>query len=129
MSLTMLRANLAVMSILRGKRVPAQERIEMAELRALWPRYALRRRDLERSVERLESIGFVEVDHARGHDYVILTDMGYRSAHSLVGAFEALMTWPRRLGRILQRIVHPLHSRDLRRRLMDRAEGIRSHRS
>ena len=119
----MLRANLAVMSILRNQHIPAQGRMEMSELRALWPRYALRGRDLEHSIERLESIGFVEVDHARGHDYVILTDMGYHSVHSPIGWFESLMTWPRRLGRVMQRFRRPPSSDGIRRRMMDRAEG------
>lgn len=124
MSLSMFRANFAVMSILRNEQLPAQGRMEMTELRARWPRYALRRRDLERSVERLEAIGLIEVDHVSGHDYVILTDLGHRSAHSLIGALEALMTWPRRLARLVQRFAYPPRSSDLRGRLMDRAEGL-----
>lgn len=119
----MLRANLAVMSILRGEHVPAQGRMDLSALRAQWPRYALRGRDLERSIERLESIGFVEVDHARGHDYVILTDIGYRSAHSLIGLLESLMTWPRRVLGAVQRVLPSLSGSGPRRRLMDRAEG------
>lgn len=124
MSLFMLRANLAVMSILRSEHLPAQGRLDLCVLRAQWPRYALRGRDLDRSIERLESIGFVEVDHARGHDYVVLTDMGYRSAHSVLGWFESLMTWPRRVLGAWSRYTHPRPASDApRRRQMDRSKS------
>lgn len=121
--------NLAVMSIFRDLHVPALGRLEMAELRARWPRYALRRRDLDRSIDRLEAIGFVEVDHTRrGLKYVVLTEMGYRSAHSLIGLFESLVTWPRRLKQALGLFPPAPGGHDLRRRSIDRPERLpRSH--
>lgn len=102
-----LRSNLAVMSIFRALHVPVLGRLEMADLRAQWPRYALRQRDLDRSIDRLESLGMVRVDPGRrGCRYVVLTEMGYRSAHSLVGLIESLMVWPRRLLALVLGLVH-----------------------
>lgn len=123
MSFPLLRANLAVMSILRDEKVPAFGRMDISELRARWPRYALRGRDLDRSVDRLESLGLVEVDHVLGHHYVILTEMGYRSAHSIIGWIESLMAWPGRLRRRYQHLFNGPCGGKVRRRLMDRAEA------
>jgi hypothetical protein len=101
--------------------VPALGRLEMAELRAQWPRYALRHRDLDRSIDRLESLGFVEVDHTRrGFKYVVLTEMGYRSAHSLFGLCESVLTWPRRAMQALGLLRPSAGTTDLRRRSNDR---------
>lgn len=120
MNTRLAQPNLAVMSIFRDLHVPALGRLEMAELRAQWPRYALRRRDLDHSIERLESIGFVEVDHTRrGLKYVVLTEMGYRSAHSLFGLCESLATWPRRLKRALGRFHAAARAHEPRRRSHD----------
>lgn len=118
----LVRPNLAVMSIFRSLKVPALGRLEMAELRVQWARYALRRRDLDRSLDRLEALGFVEIDHTRrGLKYVVLTQMGYRSAHSFFGFCESLMTWPRRLMQALSR--QSAASREARRRRHDRVRG------
>jgi hypothetical protein len=123
MNVPRVRPNLAVMSIFRSLRVPALGRLEMAELRAQWPRYALRRLDLDRSIDRLESLGFVEIDHTRtGLKYVVLTEMGFRSAHSPLGFFESLMTWPRRLFPALGRMARTTSAGDPRRRLNDRTD-------
>lgn len=123
MSFPLLRANLAVMSILRDEHVPALGRLEIRELRARWPRYALRGRDLDRSLDRLESLGLIEIDHVLGHHYVILTEMGYRSAHSIIGWLESLTAWPSRLRRRYQHLFDAQRGGEVRRRLMDRAEG------
>lgn len=121
MNARQIQPNLAVLSIFRDLRVPVLGRLEMAELRTRWPRYALRRRDLDRSIDRLESIGFVEVDHTRrGLKYVVLTEMGHRSAHSLIGLCESLVIWPRRLRQALGLIPAAQDGQDLRRRSIDR---------
>lgn len=117
------RPHLAVMSIFRSLHVPALGRLELAELRAQWPRYALRRRDLDRSLDRLEAIGFVEIDHTRrGLTYVVLTQAGYRSAYSLWGLLESLLTWPRRLMQVLAVAVRSPTPRDRARRANDRTD-------
>ena len=109
------------MSIFRRLHVPVRGRLEMAELRAQWPRYALRLRDLDRSVDRLESLGFVEVDHTRnGLKYVVLTEMGHRSVYTMLGSLESLLTWPRRLRREFRRFRIRVAQDDRYRRRTDR---------
>ena len=120
----LVRPNLAVMSIFRSLHVPVLGRLEMAELRAQWARYALRRRDLDRSIDRLESLGFLEVDHTRrGLKYVVLTEMGYRSAHSIFGLCESVMTWPRRVMQLLGLVRQSDRAPQRRRRSNDRPEA------
>lgn len=123
MGIDRLRANLAVMSILRNQGVPLLGRIELTALRARWGRYALRARDLEGSLQRLEAIGFIEIDKKRGRQYVVLTEMGYRSAHSFFGFIESLLTWPRRIAQGVRRLGRPLATQDLSRRASDRGSG------
>ncbi|TDU31655.1 hypothetical protein DFR24_1031 [Panacagrimonas perspica] len=113
------RANLAVMSFLRSAHLAAQERVELRELRAQWSRYGLRRRDLGRSLERLESMGFIEVDRVRGHQFLVLTDMGHRSAYSVIGLIESLAILPRRLGRLVGALKFWRELRGLDRRAGD----------
>lgn len=98
------RANLAVMSFLRAAHLSAQQRIELRQLRAEWSRYGMRGQDLERSVARLESLGFIDVDRTRGHQYLVLTEMGHRSAYSAIGLIESLALMPRRLRHLLGRL-------------------------
>ena len=98
------RANLAVMSYMRAAHLSAQQRIELRQLRAHWSRYGLRERDLELSVARLESLGFIDVDRTHGHQYLVLTEMGQRSAYSVIGLIESLALMPRRLGHLLGRL-------------------------
>jgi hypothetical protein len=120
LDIPIVRSNLAVMSIFRTRRVPVLGRLEISDLRAQWPRYALRQRDLDRSIERLESLGLVEIDHTRrGLKYVVLTEMGHRSAHSLFGLLESLMTWPRRLARLFGFVHRQPGTPDPRRRRLD----------
>lgn len=123
MGIELIRSDLAIMNIFRERHVPVLGRLEIAELRGWWPRYALRGRDLDRSVLHLEALGFVEVDRVRGRQFVVLTDQGFRSANSLVGFIESAVLWPRRLARWLggfrvrsAPVVAP------RRRVMDRVE-------
>jgi hypothetical protein len=114
------RSNLAVMSIFRAMHVPAQGRLEMSDLRARWPRYALRQRDLDRSVDRLASLGMVEIDHTRrGLKYIVLTAAGHRSAHSLPGLLGSLMVWPRRFGLAVGALLRRKALYEARRRRLD----------
>ncbi|MGQ0700342.1 MAG: hypothetical protein ACT4PZ_19150 [Panacagrimonas sp.] len=116
-----MHANLAGMSILRDRHLPAQGRLEMKELRASWPRYALRARDLDSSIERLELLGLLEVDRVCCCHFVVLTERGYRRIHSLFGLIESLLVWPRRIGRWLGQLRQPRgYAMRLRRRRDDR---------
>lgn len=121
----MIRANLAVMSILRGERLAPRDRIELLEVRAQWGRYAMRQRDLEIGVRRLESLGVIEIDAVRGRSYVVLTERGHRAIYSLAGFFESLMTWPRRFEQAIRRLRRTPAGAYPRRRNTDRGEDGR----
>lgn len=114
------RANVAVLGILRAARLEPNARMDMAEFRSEWSQLSLRRRDLQRSLQRLESLGFVEIDRARGHEYVVLTEMGHRSAHSLVGRLESLLVLHGRTRPPSPRPTHRAAGDAPRRRARDR---------
>lgn len=78
-----LRADIAVIGILRRFRDSGLGRASIEQLHREWPRYGLRRGDLDRSVTRLEGLGFVVVERAPGLLRLGLTQRGDRWAHSL----------------------------------------------
>lgn len=123
MGIELIRSDLAIMSIFRHRQVPAFGRLEIAEIRGCWARYALRGRDLDRGVMHLESLGLVEVDRVRGRQYVVLTDQGFRSANSVIGWVESVLLLPRRLVRWLGGLrAGKVAEAAQRRRAVDRIE-------
>lgn len=115
-----LRANLAVMSILRSEGLQVAGSMEIVALRARWGRYALRARDLESSLQNLSALGLIDLGTLRGRQHVILTEAGHRWIHSFMGFVESLMTWPRRILHRLSKLGRPLTPTDQRRRSGDR---------
>lgn len=116
----MLRANLAVMSILRSEGLRAEGSMQVVALRSRWGRYALRARDLDISLQNLSALGLIDVGTLRGRQHVILTEEGDRWIYSLMGFVASLLTWPRRIACRLAKLRHPPAPVDQRRRSSDR---------
>ncbi len=119
-----LRANLAVLEILRRSAAEAGDRIEVARLCREWPRYGMRERDCRRAIDHLLSISFFEPDRTRGTHQVVLTERGARAAYSFVAIVESLRGWPRRIARTLRPwATGGSDAAASRRRISDRAEA------
>jgi hypothetical protein len=114
-----LRADIAVIGILRRLRDAGAALASLQQLRDEWPRYGLRRSDLDRAVVRLESHGFVSVERLKGLQWLSLTNRGDRWAHSLRTWLQRLLKLPRQVriwcGKAADGVGDPA-----RRRLVDR---------
>ncbi|MGQ0700323.1 MAG: hypothetical protein ACT4PZ_19055 [Panacagrimonas sp.] len=120
MNIDRTRASFALVSILR-EHVPVGGSVEMNELRQQWPRFALRRRDLDSCVLRLELLGMVEVDRIGGRQFVSLTLRGFESVNWWVRVIEAIVFLPRHMARWLSRFRRLAPAATVpRRRLTDR---------
>jgi hypothetical protein len=102
MNRSALRAELAVMSILRDRKAREQGFIDIQRVRSAWSHYGLRRTDLPLAIDRLEALGLVIVDQDRGRNNLALTDHGRRWNGSVFRWAEWLHLLPRLLKRRLQ---------------------------
>lgn len=114
-----LRADLAVIGILRRMRDAGAGLASLQQLHREWPRYGLRRSDLDRSVLRLESLGFLTVEQFEGLRWFGLTPRGDRWAHAFRIWVDRIVALPRTIGRWFA----PKPPGESRRRLVDRLGG------
>ena len=115
-----IRADLAVIGILRRLRDRGPGLASLQQLQQEWPRYGLRRSDLDRAVVRLESLGFVTVERLKGFQWLGLTRRGDRWAHSLRIWLERLYLLPRRIQLWFRKVTTFGDGPRPRRRLADR---------
>lgn len=115
-----LRADIAVIGILRRLRDAGPGLASLQQLRDEWPRYGLRRSDLDRAVGRLESAGFVTVERLKGLQWLGLTHRGDRWAHALRTWLNWALMLPRRIHLWFHGVVESTGSEPTRRRLVDR---------
>jgi hypothetical protein len=120
LSIYQVRADIAVVGILRRQRCAGQGLASMAQLREEWPRYGLRQSDLYRSVVRLESLGFVSVERMKGLQWLGLTRRGDRWAMSLRTWLHRLQMLPGVIHRWIRRTGTAEGHEGPRRRLQDR---------
>jgi hypothetical protein len=114
------RADIAVVGILRRQRCAGQGLASLAQLREEWPRYGLRQSDLYRSVVRLESLGLVSVERLKGLQWLALTRRGDRWAMSMRTWLHRLQMLPARIARWVRHFGGAVGQGDPRRRLQDR---------
>jgi hypothetical protein len=115
-----LRSDIAVIGILRRLRDSGLGLASLQQLHLEWPRYGLRRGDLDRSVVRLESLGFVTVERLKGLQRLGLTPRGDRWAHSLRIWIERVLLLPRRVAQWFHRPIPRMAEAHPSRRLSDR---------
>lgn len=115
-----LRADIAVIGILRRVHDAGTGVTSLQQIHREWSRYGLRRSDLDRSVIRLETLGFVTVERLKGLQWLSLTQRGDRWAHSLRVWLERLLLLPRRIALWLRPASKKAPDDRPRRRLADR---------
>jgi hypothetical protein len=115
-----LRADVAVMIILREFGVEAYGALERSQMVKSWPEYGLRDADLPAALARLALRGHVHIVNAADGDQVILTERGAQWVESLPAWLEYQLIVPRRAAyqyRLLPGIgtTRPLSDRRTRR--------------
>lgn len=124
MRLEQLRADLALLHLLRHPNDPGQPATELQTLRTQWPRFALRRRDLDQSVQRLQADGMIRVTRVGDHLWLSLnspttpvSSLALRLLTNLLFLPRRIANWAAQLGSSPRTPVMTAP----RRRLVDRA--------
>lgn len=126
MRLEQLRADLALIHLLRHQGDPSQPVTELQNLRSQWPRFAMRRRDLDQSVSRLEADGLIRVTRVGDHLWLSLIAPTTPLRTLLQRMLTNLLFLPRRIAVWMDHLGPRSLSTPVkvpRRRLVDRAES------
>lgn len=91
-----LRADLAVMNILRGDASGADRPIAIAQITEAWPAYGVRGSDLTPALARLMLRGFVKRERVLGGEYLVSTDTGAQWLAAQSAWLEYRLLAPRR---------------------------------